>query len=147
MGLTTEVVKEGKKRKPVGRYVSEEWAEWLQTNRIELNAMTTPVFLDWLDRKMAEHGQGKVIPPAAVMTEFFNEKLRHEQESSIRERILREADLDGQVQAAMANQAADARSAAEGLTVQVRASLANNPTDSWRTPIQRLAAEMATRSV
>ena len=37
--------------------------EWLQTHRVELNAMTTPQFIAWLDRKMAEHGDGKLVPP------------------------------------------------------------------------------------
>ena len=38
--------------------------DWLQTNRVELNAMTTPQLIEWLDEKMAEHGDGKLIPPA-----------------------------------------------------------------------------------
>ena len=56
------------KRKPVADYVLKRdrdfpneapggisWEEWLQTHRIELNAMTTPEFIAWLDAKMAEH--------------------------------------------------------------------------------------------
>ena len=30
------------------------WDDRLQTHRVELNAMTTPQFIAWLDRKMAE---------------------------------------------------------------------------------------------
>ena len=40
------------------------WADWLQENRVELNAMTTPVFLAWLDAKMQQHDGQKVVPPA-----------------------------------------------------------------------------------
>ena len=29
-----------------------------QTHRVELNAMTTPEFIEWLDGKIAEHGDG-----------------------------------------------------------------------------------------
>src|SRR5260370_31962040 len=71
-GLEVETVKAGNRRKPVAEYVSGhpceepegDWAEWLQTHRVELNAMTTPEFIRWLDGKMA--GYDKVIPPAAV---------------------------------------------------------------------------------
>ncbi len=114
MGLPVEVVKPGKKRKPVGRYVSEGWAKWLQTNRIELNAMTTPAFIVWLDQKMAEHSQGKVVPPPAVMPDFLAESVRRQLEASIRDRILREANLAGQVQAAMATLESDLRSRVDG---------------------------------
>ena len=34
------------------------WEEWLQTHRVELNAMTTPQFIEWLDAKMAAHKVG-----------------------------------------------------------------------------------------
>ena len=54
--------------RPVAQYVvdydaehGDDWADWLQTKRIELNAMTTPELIEWLDRKMAEHGAVKLI--------------------------------------------------------------------------------------
>ena len=71
-GLEVEDVERGEKHKPVADYVLERddgdhWDEWLQTHRVELNAMTTPQFIAWLDRKMAEHGDGKLIPPPEVL--------------------------------------------------------------------------------
>jgi hypothetical protein len=51
MGLEPEAVEESERYKPVADYVREredtapdgsDWEEWLQTNRIELNAMTPP---------------------------------------------------------------------------------------------------------
>src|SRR5262249_28118232 len=56
MGLGVEDLEPSEKRKPVADYVleegdGEEWEEWLQTHRTELNAMTTPQFIDWLDQK------------------------------------------------------------------------------------------------
>ena len=79
-GLQVEQVEKGDKRKPVADYVLEredgdEWAEWLQTHRVELNAMTTPQFIEWLDAKMAEHGDGKLIPPSAVIAQEFETRL------------------------------------------------------------------------
>src|SRR5262249_34051956 len=40
MGLEVEEVEEKGRRKPVADYVPDEWADWLQTHRVELNAMT-----------------------------------------------------------------------------------------------------------
>ena len=45
MGLPAEEI-EGKGRRPVAAYIDREWRGWLQTHRVELNAMTTPRF--WL---------------------------------------------------------------------------------------------------
>jgi hypothetical protein len=143
MGLPVEEVKPGKRRKPVGQYVPRQWRSWLQTRRIELNAMTTPEFIVWLDGKMAKHGQGKVIPPPTVMGDYLAQSLHQQLEASIRERILREAGLAGQVQAAMAKLEPALRSRADGLASHVGLSLTDNPADSWRAPIERLAAEMA----
>jgi len=44
MGLIVEPFPPGKKRRPIGQYVlrdDEDWEEWLQCNRVELNAMTS----------------------------------------------------------------------------------------------------------
>src|SRR5262249_17027977 len=55
-GLEVEDVEAGDKHKPVADYVLERadgarWESWLQIHRVELNAMTTPEFIAWLDRK------------------------------------------------------------------------------------------------
>jgi hypothetical protein len=52
MGLEVETLEEPKRVKPVADYVREQgdnWEDWLQTHRVELNAMTTPQFIEWLD--------------------------------------------------------------------------------------------------
>src|SRR5262249_36119713 len=60
MGLEVEDVDAGERLKPVADYVRERedgecWEPWLQTNRVELNAMTTPQFIEWLDGKLADY--------------------------------------------------------------------------------------------
>ena len=59
--------------------------------------MTTPQFIAWLDRKMAEHGEGKLIPPPEALEAELEEKLAASVRAAITERILREADLEGQI--------------------------------------------------
>jgi hypothetical protein len=111
MGLEVETVEEGKRHKPVADYVKaadesgehgtapdgDSWEEWLQTHRVELNAMTTPQFIEWLDRKMAAHGVGKLVPPASVLTAELEQRIEQKVRATLTERILREAGLDRQV--------------------------------------------------
>src|SRR5262249_51766693 len=109
MGLEVEEIEPGKKRRPVADYVRErkdaapdgkEWQEWLQTHRIELNAMTTPQFIAWLDGKLADYG--KLVPPPEVLEAELEEKLEQSARAVITERILREANVEGQVAEALA---------------------------------------------
>ena len=111
MDLEVETVEEGEHRKPVAKYVLERedsapdgdtWENWLQTHRVELNAMTTPEFIAWLDDKMAEHGFGKLIPPEVVVLAELESRLEAKVRAAITERIMREAGFEKQVAAALA---------------------------------------------
>jgi hypothetical protein len=105
MGLEVETLEATGRVKPVADYIYEQdgnWADWLQTNRVELNAMTTPQLIEWLDRKMAEFGSGKLIPPAHVLEQELADQIERKVRDETTERILREAGLDDQVAAAVA---------------------------------------------
>jgi hypothetical protein len=115
MGLEVETVERGKRRKPVADYVLDRdagfadeapdevsWEEWLQTHRVELNAMTTPRFIRWLDGKMADHAKqterpDKLVPPADVLTAELDQRVEEKVRATLTERILRQAGLDRQV--------------------------------------------------
>jgi hypothetical protein len=58
------------------------------------------------------------------------------------ERILREADLDGQIEAAYHAREEALATAATTLHESVVAALAETPTDPWSRPIEKLAAEL-----
>ena len=103
-GFEVETVPQGEKRKAVANYVLERdaefpneapggtsWEEWLKTHRVELNAVTTPEFIEWLDRKLAAYGAGKLIPPPDVIVAELETKLESKVRDAITERILREA--------------------------------------------------------
>ena len=56
MGLEVETLDKPDKVRPVADYIRERpdgdyWVEWLQTHRVELNAMTTPQLIAWPDAK------------------------------------------------------------------------------------------------
>ena len=80
MGLEVETVEAGERRKPVADYVQTttatgdvdadgndisdiDWDEWLQTHRVELNAMTTPQLID-MARRQDEDLRGRQADPA-----------------------------------------------------------------------------------
>ena len=42
------------------------WENWLQDNRVELNAMTSPERVAWVERKFAAYSVEKVIPPEEI---------------------------------------------------------------------------------
>jgi hypothetical protein len=103
-GLEVETVEQGKYPKPVANYIRERedghyWENWLQTHRVELNAMTTPQLIQWLDEKMARFGSGKLIPPPQVLEQDLAARIDYKVRATITERILREARIDDQVAA------------------------------------------------
>lgn len=143
MGLQTEPVTSDKKRHPVGDYVPAEWGEWLQGRRIELNAMTTGQFIEWLDLKMAEHGTGKVMPPAPVIGSELASNVAKELRSRLAGKILAEAGIDKQVSMAMSHLHRGAlRVARRHAGDRVSDSLADYPAQSWREPLRALASEV-----
>ena len=99
MGLLEEPVEKKSERKiAIADYVydrpdGQDWVDWLEDNRVELNAMTTPDFIAWLDAKMAEHDSEKVISPMAVTELEALDRLSAHLRAIITERVLREAQL------------------------------------------------------
>jgi hypothetical protein len=78
------------------RVDGEYWDDWLQKNRVELNAMSTPQFIEWLDSKMGKYDD-KVIPPVDVISDEYDDKIEEKLRDHITDRILREANIDQQV--------------------------------------------------
>jgi hypothetical protein len=145
MGLQVEKVTSEKKRHPVGAYIPPDWEEWLQGNRVELNAMTTDVFLDWLDRKLATKGNGKLIPPATVARRELEAKVEEELRRRLTDIILAAAGLDDQVAAAVAAAQAERLFTDNVGEIQnlIHGALYVSPVKSWRDPVSELAKDLA----
>jgi DNA topoisomerase VI subunit B len=143
LGLEVEDVEAGTRRKPVADYVRERrdgniWDEWLQTHRVELNAMTTPQFIEWLDGKMADYE--KLIPPTDVLETELEERIEKKIRTAIVDRILREANVDAQVAAAIAEiETPDSTALAAG----IERLFAATPDAQWRDHIESVATELA----
>ena len=91
--------------------------------------MTPAQLIAWLDEKMDQHGDGKLIPPDDVLEDTNREATEKRLREEITEEILRDADLDGRVAAALA--AADLPSG-EKLREQIEEAFVIEPAQSWR---------------
>jgi hypothetical protein len=146
MGLEVETVKAGEQRKPVAEYVTGhpceepegDWAEWLQTKRVELNAMSTPEFIRWLDGKMT--GYDKLVPPRDVLQAELERRVEAKVRAVITERVLREAGLENQVAVAIA---AIEKPCPAVLAEGVRRLFRQEPDSEWRDHVEAIAREIA----
>jgi hypothetical protein len=136
MGLEVEDVDAGERRKPIASYVPADWRDWLRHHRVELNAMTTPQFIAWLDAKMVALGNGKLVPPQAVLTDDLSATLEHRLHRQITEQILREAGIEQRVAAALREIGLPLP---EDLREVVEYALAGEPAASWRAAVAQVA--------
>jgi hypothetical protein len=138
MGLEVETFEAGDKRRAVAEYVrdrgDQDWDDWLQTHRIELNAMTMPAFIAWLDDKIAGH-VGKLIPPGDVLVKEFDDRITSVIRKETADRILREAGFEDQVAAAVA---AVERPTADALADIIQQGFERAPETQWRDHINEV---------
>jgi hypothetical protein len=148
MGLEVESFNK-KGRKPVAEYVRDydydnntDWREWLQNNRTELNAMTTPQFLQWLESKMDEHGIGKVIPDTFTLSEKLSENVKNIIQEKIKNDILENAGYDELVRQAVREKHEEIRNETSNLRNRVDSALQDELENHWTEPIKEIAKEI-----
>ena len=141
MGLQPEKFTR-EKPAPVAEYVSQEWKEWLQTQRVELNAMTTPQFLDWLDSKF-EKATGKVVPPVDVMAAQLEDDVEVHLQEVITERLLRKGRLEKRVARSLKRLQPTIEARVKDLREDVGEALEETPEHLWKAPVQEIAQDIA----
>ena len=101
--------------------------------------MTTPELIDWLDDKMETYGDGKLIPPEAVLVDELRAETENRLRASITARILSEAGLETRVAAAMA-----ALSLPDGADLRrgIVARFEDQPEADWRAHIGAVADDL-----
>jgi hypothetical protein len=143
MGLQVETVnRKGDKAAPVAEYVPGPWGEWLQENRVELNAMTTPQFLEWLDRKFSGC-VGKVVPPDDVLAGRLRDEVRAGLRRRISGRVLRRARVGRRVEDALSRRETALAERSRTLRQDVARGLDADPSSPWADPVSRIAQEIA----
>jgi Topoisomerase 6 subunit A/Spo11, Toprim domain len=143
MGLTVErVARKDGRAVPVANYVSENWRKWLQSQRVELNAMSTPQFLAWLDRKILLYYSGKLLPPQAVLTEHLKREARERSFDETRARILREQRFEEQADRDFRRLSPAMQKAARKLRTRVKQFLKDTPIAWWPKAVTEAAEKL-----
>ena len=94
------------------------------------------------DDKMAEFGQGKLIPPMDVLAKELHEKVREKLKKDITDRILKEQDVEGQIKQSFEKLQPVIDERSKELTANVTEDLSKEPAHSWRDPVHKLAEEI-----
>ena len=142
MGLQVENIKGKKKKIPVAKYVTKKWNEWLQTNRIELNAMDTPQFIKWLNDKIEEHGIGKVIPTKDILTSELLQQGRKELNETVIQQLLKEIKADEKVEAEYKQLLPILQDNCGDIVDKIRIELLKQPFELWSEPLKRFAKKV-----
>jgi len=143
LGLASEPVSFGKVSKDAWRErlkingATDREIEFLLTGprldigqRVELNAMTSLQFLDFLEAKLAEHRVSKVIPSARQLADVYRLFERGERARRI-------------VDAALATMSEEEIAAPADLVERVRAYLAEHPEAPWEEAVAELVRRRA----
>jgi hypothetical protein len=127
------------KRSPVADYVDSFWEMWLQKNRIELNAMDSPQFIEWLDNKMKEHGKGKIIPPENVLKEKLSTYAIENIEQNLITKILKDAKYDKQRENELRINSRLIVKLSQNLILKLTNVQKQNPTSYWPDFLKKVA--------
>jgi DNA topoisomerase VI subunit B len=112
-------------------------------DRVELNAFVAPDLLAYTESRMRACGiRGKVIPPADVMAGELREELRRMGTERVTKAVLAAANIEGQVEAALAALAGPIAAAEARLPDAVREALQAQQDSPWRAPVRQLAEEL-----
>jgi hypothetical protein len=93
---------------------------------------------------MAEHSDGKLIPPAEVLTAEYEQRVDAIVRAALTERILREAGFENQVAEAIRE---IEHPTGEVLAEGIEASFVEEPTREWRYHVKAEAEKQATSKI
>jgi DNA topoisomerase VI subunit B len=104
--------------------------DFLQKRRVEINAMTSPQIIDFIERKFAEHGVAKIIPDDNTIEQQYRRVMHHK----LMEEAIKAAEktITEQLQTT---------AAPEDLRQQLADKLTMRPTLSWDMAIAAIARD------
>lgn len=146
MELEIERVEKSGRKKGVASYVDPKWESWLQEYRVELNAMSTPRFIAWVEEKIQRYDKGKVIPPDLVMQESLEQSLQDKLGQKIREEILAQNHYAQRVAEAVRQVKESCADSQTPLAETVLAELEKEPVRHWRDIVEAVSEGMIKNS-
>lgn len=138
MGLEVETVKKTDSKS--ADYLDRESKKWLQTHRVELNAMTSLQLVDWLERKFQAYAGGKLIPEQGILKNTLHSNIHHLAETKIKDEILAENQYESKVSHYVHQLAGQINT--ESLESVVQKHLMKSPADRWSAPVEAMAEQI-----
>jgi hypothetical protein len=109
-----------------------------EATRVELNAFTNEELIAFIEEGLRAAGAvGKVHPSADVLGGYYEEALREALRAALTERVLREARIEEQVEAALVTRTVDGAALASCVTTALR----DDPSTHWRAVLEERAAQ------
>lgn len=120
------------------------WEDWLKEYRIELNAMDTPTFIQWLDAEITKYDNGKVVPNEPYLKATAEQDLQSSLKSRIRDELLQQMDIERLVMERLENEFPQIKEKISQLDLetQIRTKLANTPKNSWGKSFAEILREL-----
>jgi hypothetical protein len=105
--------------------------EFLLNRRVELNAMSSDILVEWIERKLIQHSITKIVPPPKELADLYR--------LAIKARILKDSLSEAQQKA---EAAADQIEIPNDLHDRVNAVLRNDSKTSWDSAVAEIADEV-----
>jgi hypothetical protein len=115
------------------------WEEWLQDNRVELNAMTPAKRIEWVEQKFTKYGVKKVIPPEEIAKEKLTESVLSKITEQVKEEVLRSRKewVEQQIKEWI-----ESVETPDDITEKVELYLEDNPEERWTDAIDDIADDI-----
>ena len=138
MGLQVESVKANKTKSSDS--LDKVDKHWLQTNRVELNAMTSPQFVAWIEKKFDQYACSKIVPQEDVLRGELKNKLTFQAREKIQEEILQANNYENRVEQYLRPLVGEILETT--LSPIVSKHFETQPADLWKAPISAFAEKM-----
>ncbi|MBW7572485.1 hypothetical protein [Caproiciproducens faecalis] len=120
--------------------LDRESKHWLETNRVELNAMTSPQFVTWIEEKFNQYACSKIVPQEDVLRGELKNKLTFQAKEKIQEEILQANNYENRVEQYL--QPLIGEIFETNLSPIVSKHFETQPADLWKAPISAFAEKM-----
>jgi hypothetical protein len=105
---------------------TEAEIEFLLEKRVELNALTSRALINWLERKLEEHGIKKVVPDADTLADTY-------------QRMRKQALVQDKIDEVLAGLGDSVASVPERLAARIARRLKKNPALAWDAALREIA--------
>ncbi len=120
------------------------WEDWLKHYRVELNAMDTPTFIDWLSEKIRQYDKGKVVPPEKKLVEEAKITSEITLKEKIKQEILANLPLNQWIEEKFLKEMPLIQQKIDAMDWEqtLKENLSNENINSWRAGFRELLEKM-----